>query len=170
MPVKDCATLEAEIAKGEPPRLLIEIKLCRPLVGAPPAYDSAEIQRAIRDGFQEIAAQGEIQRLTIATRPPKSRLRRWVGRIVAFTFCAVIGSAVNGDSVGLSHVALLRHGIVDPAGLRRSGGVDRISESRLAIAGRTRRSVRLPLGLPSRPGDVRLAHAIGGATGRAVIP
>ena len=31
MPVKDCATLEAEIAKDEPSRLLIEIALRQPL-------------------------------------------------------------------------------------------------------------------------------------------
>jgi hypothetical protein len=95
MPVKDCATLEADIAKGEPSRLLIEIALRQPLVGATAAYDSAEIQRAIRDGFREIAAQVEIQRLTKATYSPKSLVRRWVVRIVAFTFCAAIGSAVT---------------------------------------------------------------------------
>jgi hypothetical protein len=91
MPVKDCATLEAEIAKGEPSRLLIEIALRQPLVGATAAYDSNEIQRAIREGFQEIAAQVEIQRLTKATHSSKS----WVGRIVAFTFCAAVGSTVT---------------------------------------------------------------------------
>jgi hypothetical protein len=95
MLVKDHATLEAEIANGEPPRLLIEITLCQPLGGTPPAYNSAEIQRAIRDGFREIAAKVEIQRLTKATHSPKSRAGRWVGRIVAFTFCAAIGSAAT---------------------------------------------------------------------------
>jgi hypothetical protein len=95
MPVKDHATLEAEIANGEPSRLLIEIALRQPLVGAATAYDSAEIQRAIRDGFREIVAQVEIQRLTKATYSPKSRVRRWVGRIVAFIFCPAIGSAVT---------------------------------------------------------------------------
>jgi Protein of unknown function (DUF1360) len=95
MLVKDHATLEAEIANGEPSRLLIEIALRQPLVGAAPSYDSSEIQRAIRDGFREIAAQVEIQRLTTAAYSPKSRVRRWVGRIVAFTFCAAIGSATT---------------------------------------------------------------------------
>ena len=49
MLVKDHATLEAEIANGEPSRLLIEIALRQPLVGAAPSYDSSEIQRAIRE-------------------------------------------------------------------------------------------------------------------------
>lgn len=35
MPVKDCATLEAEIAKDEPSRLLIEIALRQPLPPLP---------------------------------------------------------------------------------------------------------------------------------------
>jgi hypothetical protein len=95
MPVKDCATLEAEIAKGEPSRLLIEIALRQPLVPAAAAYDATEIQRAIRDGFREIVAQLEIQRLTNAAYSPKSRVRRWVGRTIAFTFCAAIGSAAT---------------------------------------------------------------------------
>jgi hypothetical protein len=94
MLVKDHATLKADIANGEPSRLLIEIALRQPLVAAP-AYDSAEIQRAIRDGFREIVAQVEIQPLTKAAYSPKSRVRRWVGRIVAFTFCAAIGSAAT---------------------------------------------------------------------------
>jgi hypothetical protein len=95
MLVKDPATLEAELANGGPPRLLIEISLRQPSVGAAPAPDSAEIQRAIRDGFREIVAQVEIQRLTKAAYSPKSRIRRSVGRIVASVFCAAIGSAAT---------------------------------------------------------------------------
>ena len=54
MLVKDYASLEAVIDKGEPSRLLIEIAL-RPasLAGPVPAYDPGEVQRAIRDGFRE---------------------------------------------------------------------------------------------------------------------
>jgi hypothetical protein len=95
MPVKDCAILEAEIAKGEPSHLLIEIALRQPLVPAVSAYDATEIQRAIRDGFREIVAQVELQRLMKAGTPPKSRASRWAGRVVAFTFCAAIGSAAS---------------------------------------------------------------------------
>jgi hypothetical protein len=103
MLVKDHATLEVEIANGEPSRLLIEIVLRQPLVGATAVYDSAEIERAIRDGFREIAAQVEIQQLTKAVRSPKLRVRRWAGRIGAFTFCAAIGSAATG-LLSVSHL------------------------------------------------------------------
>jgi hypothetical protein len=93
MLVKDYPTLEAEIASGEPSRLLIEIALRQPPVSAAPAYDEGEIQRAIRDGFRNVLTRVELQRLVNEkNRPP--RVRRWVGRIVAFTFCA-IGSAVT---------------------------------------------------------------------------
>ncbi len=102
MLVKDYATLEAEIANGEPSRLLIEIALRQPPANAGPAYDSAEIQRAIRDGFREVFAQVEIQRLSQAANAPKSRARRWVRRIVAFFFCAAIGSVAT-LSLSASH-------------------------------------------------------------------
>jgi hypothetical protein len=95
MPVNDCATLEAEIAKDEPSRLPLEIALRRPLAPAAPAYDGNEIQRAIRDGFREIFAGVELQRLMKAGNAPKSRASRWIGRVVAFTFCAAIGSAAT---------------------------------------------------------------------------
>jgi hypothetical protein len=82
MPVKDCATLEAETAKDEPSRLVIKIALRQP-VGAAPAYDATEIQRAIHDGFREIAAQVELRRLMKTGNPPKSWASRWAGRVVA---------------------------------------------------------------------------------------
>jgi hypothetical protein len=94
MPVNDCATLEAEIAKDEPSRLLIEIALRQPLTRAP-ASDATEIQQAIRDGFREIFAEVELQRLMKAENAPKSRASWWVGRVVAFVFCAAIGSAAT---------------------------------------------------------------------------
>jgi hypothetical protein len=94
MLVKDYPTLEAEIASGEPSRLLIEIALRPPPVSAAPAYDEGDIQLAIRDGFREVLTQVELQRLVNEkNRPP--RVRRWIGRIVAFTSCAAIGSAVT---------------------------------------------------------------------------
>ena len=73
MLVKDYASLEAVIDKGEPSRLLIEIAL-RPasLAGPVLAYDPGEVQRAIRDGFREVLAQVEIERLGRMTKPPKS--------------------------------------------------------------------------------------------------
>ena len=105
MLVKDYASLEAVIDKGEPSRLLIEIAL-RPafLAGPAPAYDAGEIQRAIRDGFREALTQVELERLTRTTKPPKSRARRWFGRAVVFMLCAAIGS-VTTLLLSASHTA-----------------------------------------------------------------
>jgi hypothetical protein len=96
MLVKDHATLEAEIEKGEPTRLLIEIAL-RPafLAGPLPAYDPGEVQRAIREGFREVLAQVELERLARTTKPPKSRARRWFGRVFAFMAFAALGSVAT---------------------------------------------------------------------------
>ena len=95
MLVKD-ATLEAMIEKGEPSRLLIEIAL-RPASFAGPvvAYDPGEVHRAIRDGFREVLAQVELERLAGTTNPPKSRARRWFGRAVVIMLCAAIGSVAT---------------------------------------------------------------------------
>ena len=96
MLVKDYATLEAEIDKRDPSRLLIEIAL-RPafLAGPGPAYDPGEVQRAIRDGFREALTQVELERLARTTKPPKSRARRWFGRAVVFMLCAALGSVTT---------------------------------------------------------------------------
>jgi hypothetical protein len=104
MSVKD-ATLEAVLDKGEPSRLLIEIAL-RPafLAGPAPAYDPGDVQRAIRDGFREVLAQLELERLARTTKPPKSRARRWFGRAFAFMLCAALGS-VTTLLLSASHTA-----------------------------------------------------------------
>src|SRR5271166_2623411 len=96
MLVKDYASLEAVIDKGEPSRLLIEIAL-RPafLAGVAPACDPGEVQRAIRDGFREALTQVELDRRATTTKPPRSRARRWFGRTCAFTLCAAIGSVAT---------------------------------------------------------------------------
>ena len=95
MLVKDHA-LEALVDKVEPSRLLIEIAL-RPasLAGPVSAYDLGEVQRAIRDGFREVLAQVELERLARTKKPPKSRARRWFGRAFAFMLCAAIGSVAT---------------------------------------------------------------------------
>ena len=105
MLVKDYASLDAGIDKGEPSRLLIEIAL-RPasLAGPVPAYDTGEVQRAIRESFREVLAQVELERLARTTKPPKSRARRWFGRAFAFMLCAAIGS-VTTLLMSASHTA-----------------------------------------------------------------
>jgi len=96
MLVKDYASFELGIDKGEPSRLLIEIAL-RPasLAGPVPAYDPGEVQRAIRDGCREVLTQVELDRLARTTKPPKSLARRWFGRAFAFMLCAAIGSVAT---------------------------------------------------------------------------
>jgi hypothetical protein len=96
MLVKDHASLEAVIDKGAPSRLLIEVAL-RPasLAGPAPACDPGEVQRAIRDGFREVLAQVELERLARTTKPPKSRARRWFGRAVVFMAFAALGSVTT---------------------------------------------------------------------------
>src|SRR5271170_5419314 len=105
MLVKDHASLEAVIDKGEPSRLLIEIAL-RPasLAGPVPAYDLNEVQRAIRDGFREALTQVEPEWLARTKKPPKSRARRWFGRAFAFMVCATLGS-VTTLLLSASHTA-----------------------------------------------------------------
>ena len=93
MLVRDHASLEAAIDKGEPSRLLIEIAL-RPasLAGPVPACDPGEVQRAIREGFREVLAQVEFERRGRTRKPPKSKARRWFGRAVVFMAFAAMGS------------------------------------------------------------------------------
>jgi len=96
MLIKDYASLEAVTDKGEPSRLLIEIAL-RPasLAGPVLACDPGEVQRAIREGFREVLAQVEVERLARTIKPPKSRVRRWFGRVIVFMFCAALGSVAT---------------------------------------------------------------------------
>lgn len=96
MSVTDHASLEAGIDKGEPSRLLIEIAL-RPAFAAEPrpACDPGEVHRAIREGFREALKQVELERLVTATKPRKSRARRWFSRAVAFMAFAVLGSVTT---------------------------------------------------------------------------
>ncbi len=105
MLVKDDASLEAGIDKGDPPRLLIEIALRPASLARPgPAYDLGEVQRAIREGFREVLTQVEFERLARTTKPPKSKARRWFGRVVVFMACAALGS-VTTLFLSASHTA-----------------------------------------------------------------
>src|SRR5271165_2076463 len=95
MLLKDYAAPEAESDNREPSRFLIEVAVRRgPLAGAPPGYDAGEVQHAIRDGFRDVLAQIELERLRSGTRR-KSPVWRWLGRVAAFVICASIGSAAT---------------------------------------------------------------------------
>ena len=96
MLVKNYASLEAGIDKGESSRLLIEIALRPDSLARPVAtYDPGEVQRAIRDGLREALTQVELERLFRTTKPPKSRARRWFGRAFAFMAFAALGSVTT---------------------------------------------------------------------------
>jgi len=91
---KDYATLDVEDDKREPSRLLIEIAVRpAPLTAAASGYDAGEVQRAIRDGFREVLAQGELERLRSGT--PRKSAWRWFGRAASFIICAAIGSTAT---------------------------------------------------------------------------
>ena len=98
------ASLEAVIDRGEPSRLLIEISLRPASLARPvPPYDPGEVQRAIREGFREVLAQVELERLA-RMNSPKSWAGRWFGRAFAFMVCAAIGS-VSTLLLSASHTA-----------------------------------------------------------------
>ncbi len=95
MLLKDYAAPEAESDNREPSRFLIEVAVRRgPLAGGPAEYDAGEVQRAIREGFRDVLAQLEPDRLRSWTRRA-SRVWRWFCRGAAFLTCAMIGSAVT---------------------------------------------------------------------------
>ena len=137
--VKDYATLEAVVDKAEPSRLLIEIAL-RPafLAGPAPACDPGEVQRAIRDGFREVLAQVEPERLAGTTKPPKSRARRWFGRAFVFMLCAAIGSVAT-LLLSASHTApQYAVGSIGPHLAEQAAAIDRSPEPGFAIDRRAR--------------------------------
>ena len=166
MLVKDYASLEAVIDKGEPSRLLIEIAL-RPasLAGPVPAYDPGEVQRAIRDGFREVLAQVELERLARTTKPPKSRARRWFGRAVVFMALRRDRQRSDPSSVGVPYRASICRRI-DGAPLRSGGAIDRSPEPGFAIDRRARDVERRAGRAADGSGDVRAARTVGPSGGR----
>ena len=102
---KDYARLEALIDKGDPSRLMIDVRLQPPSLGGGGSYALSDLQRAMRDGFREALIDVELERLVKASRP-KGRARRWLGRVCAFAACAAIGGlATLLLSAFLSHTA-----------------------------------------------------------------
>ena len=87
---KDYARLEALIDKGDPSRLMIDVRLQPPSLGSGGSYALSDLQRAMRDGFREALIDVELERL-VKTNRPKGRARRWLGRVCAFVGCAAIG-------------------------------------------------------------------------------
>jgi hypothetical protein len=92
MPGEDYTSLEAQIERGDPSRLAIDIRLQTALGGY---FDRSELQRVIRDGFREALQQVELDRLVKASKPLKAKPMRWLGRTFAFALCTAIGSAAT---------------------------------------------------------------------------
>ena len=88
---KDYARLEALIDKGDPSRLMIDVRLQPPSLGGGGSYALSDLQRAMRDGFREALGEVAFERLVKASNRPKGRARRWLGRACAFAACAAIG-------------------------------------------------------------------------------
>ena len=156
MLVKDYASVEAVIDKCEPSRLLIEIAL-RPasFAGPVPACDTGEVQRAIREGFREVLAQVDFERLARATKPPKSRARRWFGRAFAFMAFAALGRRGDPSSVGVPYRASICRRI--DGAFRSGGAIDRSPEPGFAIDRRAHDVERRAGRATNGPGDIRAA-------------
>ena len=156
--VKDYATLEAVVDKAEPSRLLIEIAL-RPafLAGPAPACDAGEVQRAIRDGFREVLAQVEPERLAGTTKPPKSWARRWFGTSLRVHALRWDRQRRDPASIGVAYRASIC-GRIDWAAPRRArAAIDRSPEPGFAID-RSARDVERRAGRAGDgSGDVRAA-------------
>ncbi len=103
---KDYARLEALIDKGDPSRLMIDVRLQPPSLGGRGSYALSDLQQAMRDGFREALIDVELERLVKVSNRPKGRARRWLGRVCAFVGCAAIGGfATLLLSAFLSHTA-----------------------------------------------------------------
>jgi hypothetical protein len=86
MPVRDYATLEAEVDRGDSSKLQIDIRLY-PASRGPTSPDAVEIERAIREALRE----AQLERLVLASNPQPKR-RGWLGRVFAFVVCVGLGA------------------------------------------------------------------------------
>ena len=89
MPVKDYATLEAEVDRGDSSKLQIDIRLYPASRGTTSPGD-IEIERAIRDALRE----AQLERLMLASNPQPKR-RSWLGRLLGFVTCVGLGATAT---------------------------------------------------------------------------
>ena len=89
MPVRDYATLEAEVDRGDSSKLQIDIRLY-PASRGPTSPGDIEIERAIREALRE----AQLERLMLASNPQPKR-RSWLGRVLAFVTCVGIGAVAT---------------------------------------------------------------------------
>ena len=89
MPVRDYATLEAEVDRGDSSKLQIDIRLY-PASRGPTSPGDIEIERAIREALRE----AQLERLMLASNPQPKR-RGWLGRVLAFVACVGLGAVAT---------------------------------------------------------------------------
>jgi hypothetical protein len=89
MPVRDYATLEAEVDRGDSSKLQIDIRLY-PASRGPTSPGDIEIERAIREALRE----AQLERLMLASNPQPKR-RGWLGRVFAFVVCVGLGAVAT---------------------------------------------------------------------------
>ena len=89
MPVRDYATLEAEVDRGDLSKLQIDIRLY-PASRGRTSQGDIEIERAIREALRE----AQLERLMLASNPQPKR-RGWLGRVLAFVVCVGLGAVAT---------------------------------------------------------------------------
>ena len=89
MPVRDYATLEAEVDRADSSKLRIDIRLY-PASREPNSPDAGEIERAIRDALRE----AQLERLALASNPQPKR-RGWFARVLGFVGCVGLGAVAT---------------------------------------------------------------------------
>jgi hypothetical protein len=89
MPVRDYATLEAEVDRADSSKLQIDIRLY-PASREPNSPDAGEIERAIRDALRE----ARLERLALASNPQPKR-RGWFARVLGFVGCVGLGAVAT---------------------------------------------------------------------------
>jgi hypothetical protein len=89
MPVRDYATLEAEVDRADSSKLQIDIRLY-PASRKPNSPDAGEIERAIRDALRE----AQLERLALASNPQPKR-RGWFARVLGFVGCVGLGAVAT---------------------------------------------------------------------------
>jgi len=89
MPVRDYATLEAEVDRGDSSKLQIDIRLY-PASRGPTSPGDIEIERAIREALRE----AQLERLMLASNSQPKR-RSWLGRVLGFVVCVGLGAVAT---------------------------------------------------------------------------
>ena len=163
MLIKDYASLEAVIDKGEPSRLLIEIALrpasprrtcARLRPGRSPARDSRGFPRGSRPKSSSSGSPGR------RSRRNRGRGDGSAGPSLSW-LCAATRQRNDPSSVGVPYRASICRRIVGAAALRSGGAIDRSPEPGFAIDRRARDVERRAGRAADGSGYVRAARTVG---------